>query len=55
MVEAELNKENEEEPCFDDPPEFVDEIDDEGLIRVMLSTSKFPPLRSCRRCSQAAP
>lgn len=32
MVEAELNKENEEEPCFDDPPEFVDDIDDEGLI-----------------------
>lgn len=30
MVELDVNKENEEEPDFSDPEDFVDDIADEG-------------------------
>ncbi|GMT14482.1 hypothetical protein PFISCL1PPCAC_5779, partial [Pristionchus fissidentatus] len=41
MVEAELNKENEEEPCFDDPAGFLDDIDDEELVGDVLKQQPF--------------
>ncbi|KAK5972784.1 hypothetical protein GCK32_016384 [Trichostrongylus colubriformis] len=33
MVELDVNKENEEEPNFSDPEDFVDDITDEGITR----------------------
>lgn len=46
MVDGNINKENEEEPSFSDPEDFVDKISDQGTQPLVL-LSTFFKFRAC--------